>query len=59
MISIIEHFLLEIIRITLKLKDGNVEQELGWMVSLVISSQSAIRTSGGSWRVVGGGCNDT
>lgn len=27
------------------------------MVSLGISSQSVIRTSGGSWMVIGGGCN--
>lgn len=57
MISIIDHFLLEIIRITLKLKDGNIEQEPGRMVSEGISSHSAVRTSGGSWIVIGGGCN--
>lgn len=50
MISIIDHFLLKIVRITLKLKDGNKEQEPGRMVSLGISSQSVIRTSGGSHR---------
>lgn len=54
MISIIDHFLLEIIRITLKLKDGDIEQEPGRMVSLGISSQSGIRASGVSWIVIGG-----